>query len=242
MKFSDKFLPTQWENKRLNLSSKLDDLQSIMLSNELLCRFTDSFNGFSDYNDLKLKAPEHMPVERMASNPITIALVQFLIYIHRPKILVELGTFIGISAIKMAEAMPRGGAILTVEKGFEFLTFANENIINNPLDHASIMIFYDDALSYMKNAAENKATADFIFLDADKEHYDEYLEPISSVLVPGGILVVDDVFFHGDVLNNEPKTDKGLGCQRLLEKAKEMSWPKVVLPLANGILIMQKPR
>jgi predicted O-methyltransferase YrrM len=66
------------------------------------------------------------------------------------------------------------------------------------------------------------------------------LEPL---LAPGGIMIVDDALFHGDALNKTPVTDKGEGVKDALRQAaKWKHYHKVLLPLSNGVLILQKPR
>jgi predicted O-methyltransferase YrrM len=239
MNFWQEFLPTQEEYAKLGPDK--------WIYHEALFNFISAFNGFSDYSDLKLEVPEHMPIEKMASNPVTIALLQFLIRANQIEHVLEIGTYIGISAIKMRQAMgPYGGSVLTFEKGEEFAALSKKNIQENLPRGIGVTIYHEDALpcinKWAKSGPGTGRNYGLIFLDADKEHYDEYLEPLTKLLWSGGLLVVDDVLFHGDVLNAEPTTDKGRGCLRLLQKAKTMSsWTKILLPLSNGILILQKP-
>ena len=60
-----------------------------------------------------------------------------------------------------------------------------------------------------------------IFLDGDKAKYGALLHPLLDLLCPGGVMVVDDVFFSGDALNPEPTTDKGVVVRELLGKSFE---------------------
>jgi predicted O-methyltransferase YrrM len=82
---------------------------------------------------------------------------------------------------------------------------------------------------------------DFILIDGDKGRYHEYFAHADRLLRRGGLIVVDDVFFHGDALNAQPETDKGMGAKRLLELVRNKTeYRTVALPVANGILLAQK--
>ncbi|WP_245892497.1 O-methyltransferase [Helicobacter valdiviensis] len=84
---------------------------------------------------------------------------------------------------------------------------------------------------------------DFIFLDGNKEHYEDYFNMLFSILCVGGIMMIDDGFFVGDILNDEPHTQKGQGVKRFLEAIinKEGANP-LLLPLGAGICIIKKER
>lgn len=238
MEFWTEFLPNQTEYRRLHGPEEF--LLPTHHTERALFSFLGSFNGFADYSGIDLEIPKHMPVEKMASNPVTMAFLQFLVAAHQPKKVLELGTYIGVSAIMMSKVMSADGIIVSVEKGEEFHRLAERNCLSNAVG-CLISIMHADALSGALSGAAIPVY-DMIFLDCDKENYDKYLAPLQSILRPDGLLVVDDVLFHGDVLNDEPTTEKGKGCKRLLEAVKKLDWPKVLLPIGNGILLLKKPR
>jgi predicted O-methyltransferase YrrM len=69
------------------------------------------------------------------------------------------------------------------------------------------------------------------------------LEPLLSLLRPGGLMIVDDVFCNGDALNERPATDKGRGVADLTTRVAAMPWlSPVILPMGNGQLMLLKPR
>src|SRR5271165_4224091 len=232
--FWEEFLPNQLEYSKLAPFIHLPNFCNEAALFEFIC----NFNGFSDYSDLDLEVPENTPITTMASNPITIQFLQFLIRTNDIKSILEIGTYIGISAIKMALVAPLTATIFTIEKGEEFAKLARANFKRYIPYTCPIELYNDDALPILDKFF---AQRDLIFLDADKENYDKYLEKLVPLLAPGGFIVVDDVLFHGDVLNKEPTTAKGKGCKRLLEAARTLPLAKVLLPLANGILLLRKP-
>jgi caffeoyl-CoA O-methyltransferase len=234
LEFWHEFLPSQYENYKHFVK---DDIGPVY--NKCLFDLLSEFNGLSDYDDLVLKVPEHFPIPTMVSNPITIKFLQFLIRLTKAHQVLEIGTYIGISAIKMAQAMPSSGYLITIEKGKQFFELAKANIKNNPTE-CYISTNYGDALELVSDWQLNPFNQeDLIYLDADKPNYDKYLEPLLSILRPGGLLVIDDALFHGDVLNNVPVTDHGRGVKKLLKKATALNCPKVLLPLSNGVLLIQ---
>jgi predicted O-methyltransferase YrrM len=65
------------------------------------------------------------------------------------------------------------------------------------------------------------------------------LEPLVR---PGGLVIVDDCLFHGDVLNPRPNTEKGVGVRMFLDHAAELKdWLRLAVPISNGIMLMIKP-
>lgn len=82
---------------------------------------------------------------------------------------------------------------------------------------------------------------DFIFLDGNKEHYADYFSILWGHLRVGGVLMIDDGLFQGDILNDKPTTQKGEGVLRFLEsvRVKSGAFP-VLLPLSVGVCLVWK--
>jgi len=187
----------------------------------------------------EIKRSPQFPIEEMASNPMVLKLLQFLISLTKSKRILEIGTFVGVSSMYMANVLPKDGILTTVEKYDHFADIAKENFILNNLDK-KIELVNTDALLYLKELdVEDKF--DLIFLDGNKEQYSDYFELIDPVLTKNGLLIVDDIFFCGDSLNGSPNTEKGLGVKKFLDKIeKSNKYNKVVLPISDGILLMLK--
>jgi caffeoyl-CoA O-methyltransferase len=84
-----------------------------------------------------------------------------------------------------------------------------------------------------------KKSFDVVFIDGSKQDYLEYALKSEGLLSDRGIIIVDDIFFHGDALNDEPATEKGAGCRKLLDHYEhDDKFTKVVLPISNGILLL----
>jgi caffeoyl-CoA O-methyltransferase/O-methyltransferase len=189
--------------------------------------------------ELELQLSEKISIEEMASSPMLLRFLQMLILIKQPKRILEIGTFIGLSAMYMARVLPQDGQVVTIEKYDHFADIARQNFTRNAL-HQKIQLIEGDAFEELRRPDLTRKF-DMVFLDGNKERYHQYFELVDPLLVPLGLLVVDDVFFHGDVLNEKPKTEKGLGVRKFLEAIETNdNYYKAILPIGNGIMLMLK--
>ena len=189
--------------------------------------------------EFHLQQSPQVSIEAMASSPMILRFLQLLILLKQPKRVLELGTFLGISTMQMARVLPEGGRIVTMEKYDHFADLARQNFLTNGLAH-KIQLIQGDAFAELQKL-DRAERFDMIFLDGNKERYDEYFPLLDAHLVPQGLLVVDDVLYHGDVLNERPKSEKGIGVRKLLERVKARAdYQKAMLPVGNGLLLMVK--
>ena len=209
--------------------------------------FSKMYHGVDFFGDLEnllgsmykeprwdIKTKDGLSYSCMGSDINTLHYLQFLIRMGRFKRVLELGTYIGVSAMFMAQA---GAQVTTVEKGEEFYLLAKQNILNNGLD-SKIVSVMSDALRYIEDAY---VMYDLIFIDCAKESYKELLEMALRRLSQNGLILVDDVFFQGDTLNAAPTSDKGIGVRKMLDYAASLGdYEKVILPIGNGLLMVRK--
>lgn len=209
--------------------------------------FSKMYKGKDFYGDMEsllsamkppksfdIKTKDGMTYAVMGSDTNTLHFFQFLIHMRGYSRVLELGTYIGVSAMYMADA---GAHVTTVEKGWEFHDIAVRNIKINGFDK-KIRAVCNDAIGYMKKM---RARYDVIFIDCAKESYKELLELSLPRLLPKGIILVDDVFFQGDTLNCDPISEKGAGVFSMLKYvAKLEGYEKVIIPIGNGLLMLRK--
>lgn len=211
-------------------SSYIKELYNFISS---LCNLT---YPTEEYN---LELSDRFPVEQQASNPVNLQIIKLLIQIKNCKSILEIGSFIGVSAISMAQALPDDGKILTIEKYDYFAGIANRNIISSGFQD-KIELINGDAFEVLQQLNPERKF-DLIFLDGNKERYDVYFEMLENKLDKGGIFLIDDIFFEGDILNQEHKTEKAKGISKMLDLVKSRNnYFKSVLPIGNGFLILIK--
>ena len=170
----------------------------------------------------------------------TLFFYQMLIRMGRYRDVLELGTFIGVSTLFLAEAVGDKGSVVSVESGKEFYDLAAANVQRNGYS-PRIDLFNEDAVAFIVDAAAARKRFDLVLMDAAKQSYGEMLEPALTCLRPGGLLLVDDVFMEGDALNPAPMTDKGRGVCALLDLLKELQGvTSVILPVGDGLMLVWK--
>lgn len=107
----------------------------------------------------------------------------------KPKRILEIGTFLGYSALLMHENCPEA-EIVSVEKDRQNFEDATEN-----LKSTSIKLINDDAMNFLQNYRGEKF--DFIFLDGPKGQYFKYFPLLKDILAEKGTLFSDDIFYYG---------------------------------------------
>lgn len=159
------------------------------------------------------KATASLAYVDMASGPMMRGLLGFLVRAMRAQRVLEIGTFIGTSAMVMAEAMdsvrdrqaPHAPQLLTIDKNKRYIELVKGAFSQEP--YASIIESVEgDALAMLRASDPRIVTDqpwDLIFLDGDKAHYPEYIEYVVELLRVGGILVIDNVLWYGHVLDAE---------------------------------------
>ena len=140
--------------------------------------------------ELILVPAPNMPIEAMASNPINLRFLQMLVRMTGAKRILEVGSFIGISAMYMAKGS--GAVVVTLEKGEDFSEIARRNVKQNGFE-GSVSVHWAEV-----NSLDPGAILDMAFIDGGKESYPEIFQAIEPMIRPGGLIVVDDIMFHGD--------------------------------------------
>ncbi len=152
---------------------------------------------------------------------------------------VELGTFTGYSAICIARALPPDGTLLCCDVSTEWTTVARRYWEKAGLSH-KITLKLAPALDTLR-ALPAHDIFDFAFIDADKSNQSVYYEQILKRLRPNGLILIDNVLWNGEVLNQRNQTPDTRSIRELndfLPKDKRID--VVMLPVADGIAICRK--
>lgn len=149
------------------------------------------------FKEIEDYATEHaIPIINKISGDLLIAEVQK----KAPKSILEIGTAVGYSALLMANHMPADGKIITIEQdakridtAYDYITRAGkiEQIQLLDGDASEILVQLEDSF-------------DFVFIDAAKGQYLDYLEKIMDKLSDGAVIIADNVLFRGMVMSQEP--------------------------------------
>ena len=140
---------------------------------------------------------DEVPVIRRAVRD----LLRYLLRVNRPKKVLEVGTAVGYSALFMKECLPAASRITTIEKVEMRLGKARENFEMYDREKR-IRLVEGDACEKLVEMVDREDSFDFIFMDAAKGQYLNFLPSILSILRPGGILVSDNILHDCDVLES----------------------------------------
>jgi caffeoyl-CoA O-methyltransferase len=154
--------------------------------------------------DLLREAAEVLPYPQMLSGPVVGRLLETLVFALQPRLVVEIGTYAGWSALAMAAALPEGGRLVTLELEDAYADFAQRHVDASP---------YADRIEIRRGPALDSLAAlsgpfDLVFIDADKTGYPEYYEAALAKLAPGGLIVADNTLRDGRVLAPSDESDR----------------------------------
>jgi predicted O-methyltransferase YrrM len=129
----------------------------------------------------------------------TQTFLKVLISMKQPKRILEVGTAVGFSSLFMSEYMPEGCSITTIEKMPLRLEKAKKNFLEAAVGE-KVTLLEGDALIILGNLAKAEPFAfDFIFMDAAKAQYMNFLPEVMKLLPVGGVLITDNVLQDGTV-------------------------------------------
>lgn len=175
----------------------------------------------------------------MLSGHIQGRLLSMLVAMIKPKRILELGTYVGYSAICLAENLPEDGKLITIDIDDEIEDMAREYISASP-NASKIEFIVADALKWLEECNE---TFDLIFIDANKRHYIEYYNAVFDKLTPGGFILADNTLWGGKVVEKVASNDyqtKGLLAFNDYLNTQKDKISYFILPLRDGLTFIQK--
>lgn len=154
----------------------------------------------------------------------------------KPKLIVEVGTYVGYSALCLAEGLDSGGRLITFDMNAETNVTARSYIERSEFSHQIECHLKDAALGI----PEIDESIDLAFIDADKENYSKYYDLVFNKLRIGGIIIADNVLWSGKVLDKE-KDEPTKALYNFNEKVfTDERVSNVLLPVRDGLMIIRK--
>lgn len=174
--------------------------------------------------------------DEMSTPKLQLDFLKFYVTLTKATRILEVGTYIGSTTIQLAKHIGASADIYTLEKFPEFAEIAQLNFNANGVGE-NVKLVVGDAMEQMHSLSDSYF--DLIYIDGAKQNYLGLCKIAERKLARGGSIIVDDIFFHGDALNHEPSTEKGKGCKAVLDHYRYTAYNKYLLPINNGILILQ---
>ena len=175
---------------------------------------------------------------RMCTDHTQGRLLKMLTAMIRPMRILELGTFTGYSTLCMAEGMPRGCTIDTVEINDESEDELRAAFDGDPRG-TDIRLHIGDALDIVPQL---DGRWDMVFIDANKRNYTDYLDMVLPRVYPGGWILADNTLWDGHILSEETCRDAQSRAIAAFNDrvAADPRLEKVILPVRDGLTIMRK--
>jgi len=178
----------------------------------------------------------HVLKSRMLSGQVQGRFLSMVSKMIKPKVILEIGTYTGYSAICFAEGLPPGGKLITIDINEEL-----ENRVRNYFKESGhnhqIDFRIGDARKIITTLTES---FDLVFIDADKENYSLYYDLVIDKLSAGGVILADNVLWSGKVVQPNPDKD----TKAILEfNHKVQNDPRVenlLLSLRDGMMMVRK--
>ena len=175
---------------------------------------------------------------RMASGHIQGRLLKMLVTMIRPRMVLEVGTFTGYATLCMAEGLPEGGRIHTVEIDDELEDFILNGFKKSPYSDR-IELHIGDALKVVPGLG---LKFDLIFLDGEKREYPEYYSSLLEYLKPGGYMIADNTLWDGHVVDSEYDSDpQTVAVRKFNDMVRADERVEVaMIPIRDGLTIIRK--
>ena len=205
---------------------------------------TESLQKYIDNFSLKLNPVQQEiidynntlgDVKRMQVATSQCHFLHLIIKISNIKNALEIGTFTGLSALSISLALPDDGKLVALDKNEETNRVAINFFKKANQDH-KIKTIIKPALKSLEELKNDKF--DMIFIDADKMNYKEYYERSLKLLDKNGLVIIDNVLWHGEVAD-EANIDKFTANIREFNAhvAQDKRVEQIIVPLGDGMTV-----
>ncbi len=187
--------------------------------------------------DLNRETWQKVLMPRMLSGPIQGAMLEMFSRMVRPTCVLEIGTYTGYAALCLARGLAPGGKLHTVDINDELAPMVKKYIERAGLQDV-VLPHFMDASAFIVTLDE---PLDLVFIDADKENYQRYLDLVWPKLRPGGWVIADNVLWSGKVTEDAHQDTETVALRQYNEKVHASGHFHVLLPVRDGLMVMQKP-
>lgn len=212
---------------------------SITIVSDPVSNYTEIYSDpeWDVLRELALETHASVPGAQMLTGHLAGAFLQMMSKIIRPKLVLELGTYTGYSAICLASGLHPDGKLITID-------------IDDRWDEIRARYWQkagmSDKIHFIKGSALDilptiDESPDLVFIDADKKNYWNYLQLVIPKMKSGGIIIVDNVLFHGEVTLPEELQKNTAKHIHLFNKKtlEENRIEKLMLPIRDGMSIFR---
>ena len=174
-------------------------------------------------------------IKRMQVDPTQCHFLHLIIKISNIKNVLEIGTFTGLSALSISLALPEDGKLIALDKNEETNKIALSFFKKASQEH-KIETIIKPALETLEELKNKKF--DMIFIDADKMNYKQYYEKSLGLINQGGLIIIDNVLWHGEVADKKINDKFTLNIREFNEfVSNDKRVEQVIIPLGDGMTV-----
>jgi caffeoyl-CoA O-methyltransferase len=188
----------------------------------------------------KLNRETHLKVvsPRMLSGHLQGRFLSFISKLKQPKLIVEIGTYTGYSALCLAEGLVENGKLISIDVNEETSAFAKLFIEKTEYKN-KIELVLADAKEFIPKFKEE---IDLVFIDADKKNYLNYYHLVFDKLNSGGLIIADNVLWSGKITMPESAMDKETKALHQFNQfvQQDTRVENILLPIRDGLMVVRK--
>ena len=174
-------------------------------------------------------------IKRMQLSISQCHLLHLIIKTSNVKNVLEIGTFTGLSSLSISLALPSDGKLIALDKNEETNKIAMNFFKKANQDH-KIQTIIKPALESLEELKNNKF--DMVFIDADKMNYKEYYEKSLKLMNKGGLIIIDNVLWHGEVADENNIDKYTLNIREFnTHVANDKRVEQIIIPLGDGMTV-----
>lgn len=188
----------------------------------------------------RLNRETHVKVvsPRMLSGHLQGRFLSFISKLQQPKLIVEIGTYTGYSALCLAEGLAENGELISIDVNEETSAFA-KSFIEKTEYVTKIKLVLADAKEYIPTINQ---PIDLVFIDADKKNYLSYYHLVIDKLSKGGLIIADNVLWSGKITMPENEMDKETLALHQFNQFVQQDdrVENMLLPIRDGLMVVRK--
>jgi len=207
--------------------------------NILAEKYAEAFSAPEDdlLKEINDYTTKHHVQPHMLSGPVQGQLLSVISRLLQPHRILEIGTFTGYSALCLAQGLQPNGKLYTLELREEDAALAKDYFSRSNYKD-QIVTITGDARQSITRLSE---TWDIVFIDADKTGYIDYYELILPAVRANGLIIADNVLFHGQVLEEEITGKNAKAIHAFNEMVKnDKRVQQVILTVRDGLTFIRK--
>ncbi|WP_435114619.1 O-methyltransferase [Candidatus Pelagibacter bacterium nBUS_36] len=174
-------------------------------------------------------------IKRMQIDPSQCYFLHLIVKISNIKNVLEIGTFTGLSALSISLALPEDGRLTALDKN-EKTNKVALNFFKKAKQEHKIKTIIKPALESLEDLKNNKF--DMVFIDADKMNYKEYYERSLNLIDKEGLIIVDNVLWHGEVADKGNLDKYTVNIREFNSHiANDKRVEQIIIPLGDGMTV-----